>query len=361
MVFKSTDNGSTWTSTTVENFPDALENYTGATGESYTYEDIGLIDSLPIPTDSLAIASNDGFGAVLVDPVTEMVHVWYPRLFVTDADFATAGTNVYLGSNGILYWREDLGSPAFITGALDYNGDTTINIPQAETLGAQRYGNATLASMPTVGATADGTLYLAYSAINELFTTGGSPDLVYRHLYVMKSLDGGTTWGDPYELTTATYVTEIDLLPITEAVYPVLPRRVQDDAVWIIYQADYQPGVALWGAAHDATTNQIQFVSVDPDSISAGAVSAHEPRVDFRVRLSPNPASSFVRIDADRDAAGPARVELTDLFGRLIRRSSLPAGITTATLPVQDLAPGAYLVRITDQKGRFGIGKMVKQ
>lgn len=110
-IFKSTDNGDTWTSFTVIDFPDGVENYAGAAGDSYTFEDIGFFD--PNAPDSLAVFTNDGFGAMLIDPALQ-IHFWFGRMYLVDND-PSAGTFYYPGTNGINYWREDFGDNAHVT------------------------------------------------------------------------------------------------------------------------------------------------------------------------------------------------------------------------------------------------------
>ncbi|MFN4081867.1 MAG: hypothetical protein ACK4NS_13295, partial [Saprospiraceae bacterium] len=216
-IFKSTDNGETWSNFTVIDFPDAIENYAGAMGDSYTFEDIGFFD--PDAPDSLAVFTNDGFGAMLIDPALQ-IHFWFGRMYVIDNN-PDAGTFYYPGTNGLNYWREDFGDNTYatITGALDINGDGVLNVVGGIN-GIGRYFNS-LSSFPTAGFDANGAIYLAYSALHELYTSGQTPDQHYRHVYIMRSTDGGETWSEPFDLINEPFVEET-LVPFLECVWPAL-------------------------------------------------------------------------------------------------------------------------------------------
>ena len=65
--------------------------------------------------------------------------------------------------------------------------------------------------------------------------------------------------------------------------------------------------------------------------------------------LYPNPANEQVRVWADLAVPAPVELDVLDLGGRVVRslRSfTLPAGRTAVDIPVGDLAPGGYLVRL---------------
>ena len=65
--------------------------------------------------------------------------------------------------------------------------------------------------------------------------------------------------------------------------------------------------------------------------------------------LFPNPANEQVRVWMDLASAAPVELEVLDLGGRIVgghRSGTLPAGRTAVDLPVGDLAPGGYLVRV---------------
>ena len=71
--------------------------------------------------------------------------------------------------NGLCYWKESWGTDNFkvITGALDYNGDTSLSITGG--IGAIGPYYNSLSSFATTGIDDNGVIYLAYSALHELY------------------------------------------------------------------------------------------------------------------------------------------------------------------------------------------------
>lgn len=363
LFFKSYDNGDSWEQTTVVDFPDALENYAGADGDSYTIDDIGYIDPNTPDTAHLAVFSSDGFGSLLIDDGAQ-AHIWFGRMYYIDTDPA-ANTFYYPGMNGLCYWNETYGPDAvsIITGALDYNGDTALTITGGAAAIGPYYNS--LSSFATTGIDENGVIYLVYSAFHESYRSdwGAEKDQYYRHLYAMKTTDYGTTWSDPYELTATPYIAE-EFIPFIESVWPAIPRRISGDKLWVLYQQDGIPGTERWGANHAASENSINWFEVPTDDIPAFVGAFDPPSADpaFDLALSPNPASSSVLLSATFDGSAPAQVEVFDLMGNLVQQYRLPqngTGRQALTLPVQHLQAGTYAVRVT-QGGRFGITKLLK-
>jgi hypothetical protein len=356
-VFKSVDNGDSWDIFTVVDFPDALENYAGNDGDSYTTADVGTVD--PDAPDSLAVFSSDGFGSLLIDDNAQC-HLWFGRMYYVDNDPA-AGTFYYPGINGLVYWKESFVSDLqVITGALDLDGDTLLGISSTTEIGP--YFNS-LSSFPSAGIADDGTIYLAYSALCELYRTGSSSDKdqFYRHTYLMKSTDGGDTWGEPLDIIAEPYVF-IDLVPFVESVWPAVPRHI-GDKVWVLYQQDYLPGTDLWGDNHETSDNGITWVEIDTDSIPA-FVSAFEPaRPDaaFNLSLAPNPVSTSAVLTATLEGSGTAMVEIFDVYGRRVYQQNFNSlqGQQQMVLPVQQLTTGTYIVRL-QEGNRFATIRMIK-
>lgn len=356
-VYKSVDNGDSWDIITVNDFPDALENYTGLVGESYTFDDVGTYDSNA--PDSLAVFSSDGFGSLIIDDNAEC-HLWFGRMFYIDNDPA-AGTFFYPGMNGLVYWKESFNDELrIITGALDYDGDTTIGITSTTEIGP--YYNS-LSSFPSAGIADDGTIYLAYSALHELYRTGSSADKdqFYRHTYLMKSEDGGENWGEPFDIISDPYVF-IDLVPFLESVWPAVPRHM-GNKVWVLYQQDYLPGTDLWGDNHESSDNGITWVEIDNDSVPAyvGSFEPAKPDATFDISLSPNPVSSVTQLSATLQGTDNASIEVFDAFGRLVynQRLSTQSGRQTFLLPLQHLTTGAYIVRV-QEGNNFAMVRMIK-
>ncbi len=358
-IYKSLDNGQSWSDQQVLDFPDAVENYQPAPGNMYTEADIPLDTLAPEP---LAIRTHDGFGAILMDQSQE-VHLWFGRMYVTDVTFTDSISSYYPTINGLYYWKESFGAdnPKIITGAFDYDGNNLIDIASLDEVAT--YNGANISSFPTVGADYEGNIYLVYSAIHELYRSGGDKDQFFRHLYTMKSTDNGDTWGEALELTTDIYVTS-GLSAFIESVYPAVPRHVGEE-LWVLYQQDFLPGSNVYNNNHPSEENSMMWVSVEKDSIpEAPVVGTFEtPKADpaFALQIIPNPASTTARLSMQLAGTAPARVEVFDLLGRLVQQLELGTmtGRQSVDLALQGLVAGAYWIRVTEG-ARFGVTKLMK-
>lgn len=358
-VFKSFDNGDTWETLLVNDFPDALENYAGADGDSYTIDDIG--DPDPNAPDSLAVFSSDGSGNLLVDASGE-VHVFFGEMYYSDTDPA-AGSSFYPGINGLLHWKESFGTDNFqlIGGALDYDGDGSLGITAIAEI-APYY--MSLASMPSSGASADGTIYVGYAALHELYRSSNTDQQFFRHVYLVKSSDNGESWGDPLDIIAAPFISDTVLIPFVENVYPMLPRHIGSN-VGLVYQQDYDPGIHLLGPTaagnHPFVDNNLLWVEVDPTAIpGTSSVFTPDANPTLDLALTPNPASSQTLLTATLSGKGDVTVEVFDMMGKRVYQNNMPSveGRQQLVLPAQQWVNGAYWVRLSEGN-QFGITRLV--
>ncbi len=359
-VFKSFDNGDSWETITAIDFPDALENYAGLDGQTYTVDDVGTPD--PNAPDSLAVFNSDGAGNMLIDDNGE-VHLFFGRMYYADTDPA-AGTSFYPGINGLVHWKESFGTDTYqvITGALDYDGDGQLGITSINDI-APYY--VSLSSMPSSGLGTDGTIYVGYAAIHELYRSSNSNEQFFRHVYVLKSTDNGENWGDPLDLATEPYIADTTLIPYVECVYPMLPRQVGAN-LGLVYQRDYEAGIHLLGptadGSHPYSDNDLLWVEVDPSKIpgTIGTFTPPTPELSLDLNLTPNPAVNMTQLSATLSGNGAVTVEIFDLLGTRVFQNNLNplAGRQTMTLPVQNLNNGTYLVRVVNGT-QFGVTKLV--
>lgn len=352
-IYKSTDNGDSWSDQIMRDFPDALEGYSPVPGLEYTIDDVTEVDTLS--PDPLAVMTNDGFGSVLIDHGGQ-VHVWFGRMYVVDNDFTDSSSFIYPGMNGILYWKESWGpnNLQIITGAFDYDGNGSIIASNDQ---IAPYGGANISSFPVTGISADGTIYLCYSAVNEQFISTDN-DEFFRHLYLMKSTSNGDAWGDPVELTAAPYVDEA-IAPFVEAVWPSMPRNI-GDKVWILYQQDFTPGSNVWGAHHGPLENTMNWLEIDPNDLPVGLIEVPSFNPSLNLVLYPNPSAQNALLTATLVGSENILVEVFDMFGKsvFITNFSSETNLLSITIPVQNLLSGTYWVRVIEGE-QFGITKLV--
>lgn len=236
-MWKSTDNGDTWTRTSI------------VTPPTWKFDDATTF--IPSVFDS-AWYGADGTSHVLIDQ-NDKVHVWFGRMFIANATLGDGLINFFPFQNGIEYWNENFGNrdPLTIAGALDINGNGALDIPDQTWLA--NYGLKGLAGYPSAGIDGQGDLYVVYTAVKE---DADNLAQKYRRIYGVKSSDGGCTWTTPLDLTSDVSH------DFDECIYPSVARHV-DSKVHLVYQRDFEPGLAVNGDEDPPVTNDIIYLSVD--------------------------------------------------------------------------------------------------
>ncbi len=330
LVYKSTNNGDSWTSTIVSDFP--INKYAIDDGSDINGD--GQSDT---------ILSCDGSGAMMIDK-NNVVHVFYGQTRVLDADTTDDGTSYFPGTNGLAYWNEGFGADSIqvIAGALDLDGSGALEVvPSGGSFPSYQVG---MSSMPSCGVASNNTLYLVYAALAETHSDGVQ---TYRHLYVMNSTDGGTTWSDPED-----YTPDFSFA-IYEAVYPSMAKHV-DSNIHIIYQRDFSPGHSISGDLDPAVINDIVYLSIDT-SLAEPIVSVKEIETSINVSVFPNPANDLVnvRILADNATNYRMTISVIDATGRTVYSAQEAFNGTAALyqMNVANLDAGVYFIRLESQSG----------
>lgn len=362
LLFKSTDNGSTWaTARVVNEFP--LEKW--GFDDGYTFDDIGaLYDSTYYP-DSMALFTTDETGALLVDD-NGLAHVWFSPLFVMDPD--TTGDQMFtwfpIYDIGIVYWNETMADNAGVVAAYspDLNDDGSwgdaANPLSLTTHYTAGYGDA-FSTGPSAGMDADGRLYVTFIADHELFWDN-SEGFYHRHPFVARTAPGDfTAWQEAQVvLNDATYSDPV-LLPFYEHYFASMAADV-DDHVHVLVQQDGRFGITFREAGNQAPEdNQMLYVAFPVDMFP---LSAGEPGVkNIPLSIAPNPVSHMATVQFSADDSGTVLLEAFDLLGTRVhsQRVAHGSGAQSVLVPVHDWPAGSYWLRVTDGNG-FGSAKMVK-
>ncbi|MBP7514209.1 MAG: T9SS type A sorting domain-containing protein, partial [Flavobacteriales bacterium] len=77
-------------------------------------------------------------------------------------------------------------------------------------------------------------------------------------------------------------------------------------------------------------------------------------------RVYPVPARDHVVVEGPDGSQGPFSARLTDLTGTTCFKRSIPAS-SRAIIPLSDLSPGAYLLELTDGRGRTSRTRIIVQ
>ena len=334
-VFKSVDNGENWVKTIVHDFP--LDKYDGS---GYDGSDIPFDPNAP---DSITMYTTDGSGSVIVDD-NGKVHVFFGTIYV----FANGADRfLNLTTDGIAYWNEDRATDELdiIAEAVDYDDDDIVTVNG--TFEQLRYNNTNFTSFPTSSIDEDGNLYLVYSSVREDLTD--PYELTYRHIYMVKSTDGGTTWTDPADILDPDY---FELYFVIEGKYPSIPARIGEN-IDLIYLQDLTPGVTP--DTEPADDQLVQHIVVDKETF-APIISSDVQEIDLLasdVLLVPNPAALQTTIQFTSLESSEVHLRVYDLLGQLtyVDKLKINSGFNNLSLDVSEFIGGVYFVQLEIEGG----------
>ncbi|GIV41208.1 MAG: hypothetical protein KatS3mg034_0518 [Vicingaceae bacterium] len=324
VLLKSTDNGNSWNKTIV----------------------FDVLNNPQVNTDT--IESSDNSGALIIDN-NGMVHMFFGRMRYLDDNFSDNQYSYFPATNGLFYWNENMGAASgsgltnaqIITGALDLNNNGTLDISSNSEI-ALYY--ASLSSFPSAGVDANNNIYLTYSALAENLSNGSQ---FYRHIYVMKSTDGGSSWSQPVDILNNGGGS--GLYDFSEAVFADLADLV-DNHLHIIFQEDSEPGLAVRGDNDGFTMNNIYYYKLTTDlNVTVGM---EEKPSNDNFKIYPNPAKDAFNISYLSKENNTISIEIYNNLGQLIYRKpyNLIKGKNVLSMNLENLTSGIYTILINDQE-----------
>jgi len=309
-VLISEDNGDTWTKTLMVDFP--VDNYVVDTGIDIDMD--GIADTL---------SNSDGSGTVLVD-YNGNVHTFYGNMRYLDADLGDGNFSFFPFTSGIWYWNESMSEPTQIVGEIDTDGDPNV-------LGYDDLGAYFVSVTGFVNSSVDlaGNVHLAFSSLREDVSNGLQN---FRHVYIMSSSDNGVSWTEPIDVTP-----ELDGDEVIECVFPTMAPLI-DDRIQLIYQRDFEPGLAVRGDMDPVDLNEI--VHLD---ISFPLVGIHEnPTLDVDLQIFPNPSNGQMTIVSDFSNVSFINMNVIDLMGKSVFKDQILNA--NHTLDLGQLSAGTYYI-----------------
>lgn len=358
-LYKSTNNGNTFTKIDVEPFPFS----------PFVKKLIPLAER---------VKTTDGSMDVLIGNDNK-VHVFYGRTFVADEDITDDSYSFFPATAQLMHWAEGMDSAVFCGFAKDYDGDQTLSINQetysaldasgntpSGVTSATRYGSTALVSFPSSAQDANGNLYVVYSAPHELAISPFNAN--YRDLYVSYSKDGGLTWTIGQNITAAA----AGVLSNRESVFASAAKRA-DNFLHLIYQEDDLPGTNLQNNgnsnAHPNNEQLIMYKAIPVqdilnntigDIVSTGKVKV-DPKIFFVSQNQPNPASSETSVYLYMRDGGNITLTLSDITGKVISKEDLgyySAGNNAISISADGLNSGLYLYTLSN--GHYSITKKMQ-
>jgi hypothetical protein len=311
-VLISEDNGDTWTKKTLVDFP--VDLYTG---------DDFIID---LDEDLLAdtLYNTDNSGAVFIDN-DGITHVTWGNMYYLDDVLGDDQWSYFPFTDGLAYWNESMEENTWETIALSQDLD------ENEVLDIIDVGLyfMSLTSMPQIAEDASGNLYVSYSGIVESHSTGSQN---FRHLHIVKSSDGGTSWTEPVDCTP-----DLDFIGLENVFASMSP--VVDDYVHLLFQRDDEPGLAVRGDLDPPTFNDIVYFRITPDLVVEEVVGLEESTL-AEVQIYPNPAGQYLVVDP-----GEYNVQfrLLDLKGKIVLEQAVRG---RQSLDLSGLSAGFYIAQM---------------
>ena len=327
ILMKSTDNGTNWTKTIVNDFP--YNNY---------YQMDNFCDS------SHRHITSDNAGAILID-ANNMVHLTWGRATVRNNEVVDDGFYYLTGfTDSLGYWNESMGAnnPSTCGFFVDKNNNGIIDVGAV----GDYYQDGWL-SYPNMSLGSDGSIWMAYSGLSEDTVWASDFSTGMRHIYVVRSTDGGMSWSDPYDLTPE----EPDL---SENVYPDMVNTT-DGHLRLIYQHDWHPSVFVssigaspsnYTQQTQATLNDIIYLEVDT-SLTIGIEKVISGVGETGVFPNPTEGQVILSIRVYKDI--DVNVNVTNMSGQVVhtyRRSALKVGKNQVGMDLSSLTSGMYFINI---------------
>lgn len=322
-VMISEDNGDTWNYTSLVDFPVDLyveDDGLPETGEDWNED--GLFQEF---------FNTDGAGAILIDQEGQ-VHVTYGEMYYMDDDLTDGNFSYFPGVNGLRYWNESYGADSSQTIAFAYDLDESGVLELEDDLPLYFVG---LAAMPSMGCDAQNNLYVSYHALMESHSSGSQN---FRHIYVVNSEDGGSTW----TTENACDLTPDEDFDEVEYIFASMAPEV-DDNIHIIYQRDFEPGLHVRGDEDPSDVNDIVYLEMPVASLAECLnVSVEEQLSPESINIYPNPSEGSITLVIYQ--SGRSQVHVRDLRGKLVYESESTNMVETHDLSA--LSSGVYVLQV---------------
>lgn len=387
-MWKSTDNGVNWNTTTIVNsvIPDNFN------------EDIHFID-----TAGGAAYVTDGCFAAAIDD-NGNVHAAFGITGVANPELGDDYISIYYGIDGLLYWNESM--PAFLAqtknqlnpdtleangytvfGRIDLDGNGSIyglSGADGDTYSFDDYHRTGSTSMPSLAV--DGNnVYLIWASCLEypfLGVSSTNSTRYYRGIFGAKSTNGGTSFEDGISWLSynkscfyidwdaydwnpeASEWNDASIEMEGENVYPSLAQNVVNGKLNMIWHSDYFPGNASGGISSNDPT-KVFFTSIDANQLGVMNNTEEVPQGLWTdptgiadntlsgMKLYPNPATDNVTVAFAATESANATLSIYNLMGQQVYAESIVVneGNNLMRVNTTSLQAGVYMVNIKTNQG----------
>lgn len=336
-LYKSGDNGNTWTKTIIDSFPDPAFDY------------IRFIDTT---------YSNDGSVSVTLDDNGNAHCFWALGRMIRTEGTAAGSFSYFPGQNNILYWREGTPTDSIksVGASPDLDGNGQLDLGSNWRADGTRYFSNSIATMPHAMCSGD-TIFTIFSGMTEGDVDANGKN--FRDVFLVYSTDGGITWSKEVNLTQFIAFNE-------EQIYASI-SPTSDENIHLMFTQSPSIG------AYDATDNpdaglvnySIVHLSVPKASIFDNTVGISTVKNDLFTVINnyPNPFKGTTQIGVTFTKATDVTVKVVDVMGKEVYNQNfekIPAGLNNLELNLGNIASGVYFYSV-EANGFKTTGKMIAE
>ncbi|HOE58384.1 MAG TPA: T9SS type A sorting domain-containing protein [Bacteroidales bacterium] len=329
VLMKSNNNGETWHKTVIWQHPYPFYDFTYVTDTFYCVDNsIALTidkDYMVHVAFGINKVQGNSDGTYYLYPYVDGIGYWNEsRPPFSDNKMALCpygfeGSEMIENYN-LIGWSQDLNG----NGQLDFQSDLLY------------YRSIGLSTMPSIYVDDQDNVYVAYASTTEGYDNGTNN---FKHIWMRVASNKGELWSGKF-IDIMSDISHI----FDEGIWPQL-GQLSDDNVYLVYNVDPHPGLALDGD-HDPVDNHQLFVSIPKNQLGVGI---HDIELTNISKPYPNPASDKVFVSVDQKAAANVSVELTNLAGQIVKRcdyGNKTAGTHLLSINTSSLKSGYYLLTV---------------
>lgn len=340
-MWKSTDNGATWSKKVIMTFP---------------------IHKYDFKSDTITRTPCAGDAVHVIVDNSHKIHAFSDRSDVS-VDEATRQSNITKNSKGYQYWHTSLAGSGSIGDAILYWNEglatdsvmiaaTSVKVTPTVLAGDSTYAFAsglatwygiTNSTWPSIAIDSVGTMYLVYSAFT-LYDDGSNGNY-YRDIYVEYSTNSGLTWSNPINVSSGLGIS-------TEQVYPSVARYA-DSKIHITYLSKKNPGNDQTSATPEVyDINDLVISTVDIKSNTSGTILyVNEVKNDaFSMDQNfPNPFRGITSIPVKLNFTADVTINIVNLVGQTVYTNKFvkaQSGINNFQVDLSNLNSGVYFYTV---------------
>ncbi len=337
-LYKSSDNGNTWTKTIIDSFPEPAFDFTKPIDTTY---------------------SNDGSVSVTLDKNGNAHCFWALGRMIRTETTAAGSYSYFPGQDQILYWREGtpLDSIKTVGSSPDIDGNGKLDLGTNWNASGTRYFGNSIATMPHAMSMGD-TIYMIFSGMTENDVDANGKN--FRDVFLAYSTNLGVSWSEMINLTQFIGFNQ-------EQIYASISPTSTDGNLHLVFTQSSSIG------AYDATDNpdaglvvyDIMHLNVPIANIFDGTVGIKNVKNEvFNVINNyPNPFKGSTNIGVNFAKSTNVTVKVMSVTGQEVYSQTfekIPAGLNNLELNLGNIAAGVYFYSI-EANGFKITGKMIAE